>query len=337
MTNKFVSLLLLILMLSVDRLYASCGGSFLNPISEVRWNCMMPISLGGVSFADVSMPEAAAAIIADKAAAGATTPVCTCFDPIPRVGLTFGMNIIFRIAEATKDPLCFPSLGIQLDGGGFGMAGQDGGTKNTSQTTFNYTHLLVFAPTELLNLFVDSVCLSLSDGTPFSILYLSEFMPQSKSSELALILAPESLLFANPVAQAYCMVDSVLTVFEQSDPIGYWCVGGHSIFPLSNHSVETEYVDAASINASKMLFTLTRLGQIPTCFGANASCSCLPTPIWNKREFRFQLAKPMISSFCNRMGKPSLIWNTPNLNMPLIKNADNLAFLIWRRRDCCAL
>lgn len=338
---KPFSIIIFIILISSTISEAACTGSMINPITDVRWSCMMPISLGGISFADVPVPGAASAIIADKIS-GAASPTCTCFDPLPRPGLTFAMNNIFRMAEAVKDPLCFPSIGLPIGAGPFGLAGADGGSSGastkTSKTTFNYTHLISFVPTQVLNLFIDALCLQLSETyAPFTVLYLSEFMPQAKSSEFALLLAPESVLFANPVAQAYCMVDAALTVIEQTDPIGYWCAGGHSIFPLSNHAVEVDYVDASSINVAKIIFTLSRSAQILSCLGSQALCSCFPTLIWNKREFRLQIAKPIPDIFCRRIGKPSLLWNTPNKNTPLIRGADNLVFMVWRRRDCCAL
>lgn len=319
--------------------HAICTGTFINPITDVRWKCMFPISIGGVSAASIPFPEAASAIISDKLMSGSISPVCTCFDPLPRAGLTFAMNNIFRIIEATKDPLCFPTLGMQIGAGPFGPGGADGGRQDSSQTTFNYIHMVSFVPTQVLNLFIDVLCLQLSEVySPFTMLSLSEFEPWAKSSEIALIMAPESILFANPIAQAYCMVDAALTIFEQTDPLGYWCAGGHSIFPLSNHSIESaEYVDAAAINAAKILFKLARTGQLLSCVGSQALCSCVPNPIWNKREFRLQLAKPITSQFCFRIGKSSLLWNVPNRNPALINGADNLAFMVWRRRDCCVL
>ncbi len=325
---------------AADAHAASCSGSFLNPITDVRWSCMLPITLAGVSFSDLGMPEAASAVLADKMV-GPISPVCFCVDPIPRAGLTFAMNNVFRIGESVKDAGCMPSLGFGIPlGSYFGQGGQDTGAgRQLSQTTFTYTHMLEFIPTAMLGVMIDVLCLQSSDSkSPLTMMYFSEFMPQAKSSELALILAPESLLFANPIAQAYCMVDAALTIVELTDPIGYWCVGGHSIFPLSNHAVETEYVDAASINVAKMLFTSARTGQLLTCLNASSGvCSCLPSPIWNKIEYRFQIAKPIPDTFCRRMGKPSLIWNIPNKNPALTKNVDNLAFLIWRRRNCCIL
>lgn len=315
--------------------HAICKSSFINPVTEVRWSCMLPISLGGVSASTIPVPEAAMAIFSDKALSGAVSPVCTCWDPTPRVGLTFSMNNVFRIVESTKDPFCFPSMGFDIEAEAFGAGGQDGGEKKSSKTTFNYTHLISFVPTQVLNIFIDSLCMQTSE-TQLAVLGLSEIDPTAKSSELALIMAPESILFANPIAQAYCMVDASLTLFEQTDPIGYWCAGGHSIFPLSNHSTETEYVDAASINAAKYLFKLSRTGQLFTCLGSQAVCGCAPSLIWNKREFRLQVAKPIPDIYCHRIGKPSLTWNIPNKNPALIPGADNLAYLIWRRRDCCA-
>ena len=335
---KKLALIISLLFMSTSIAEAVCKGSIINPITDVRWKCMFPISLGGVSAAEIPFPEAKDAIISDKALSGAISPVCTCMDPLPRVGITFSMNNVFRIVETVKDPLCFPTLGMQIGSGPFGRAGADGGRRDLSKTTFNYTHMISFVPTQALNLFIDSLCVQASEAySPLSVLNISEFDPTAKSSEMSLIIFPESVLFANPVAQAYCMVDSALTVFEMTDPIGFWCVGGHSVFPMSNHSVEAaEYVDAAAINASKYLFKMSRTGMLLSCFGSQALCSCVPTFIWNKQEFRLQLAKPLSSTFCFRLGKASLLWNVPNRNPVLVEGADNLVFMVWRRRDCCA-
>lgn len=335
---KRIFLIIVLLYVTATSSHAVCAGTMINPITEVRWSCMFPISLGGVSASTIPVPEAATAIFADKMTIGAMSPMCTCGDPLPRVGLTFSLNSVFRMVESVKDAFCFPSLGFSIGAGPFGTAGEFTGTNKASATTFNYTHLLVFVPTLILNLFVDSICMQVSETySPFSVIGLSEIEPWARSSEMALILAPESILFANPVAQAYCMVDSVLTLAEFTDPIGYWCAGGHSIFPLSNHTTEAEYVDAASINAAKYLFKLARTGQNLSCFGAQAACSCVPSPIWNKMEYRLQIAKPIPDIFCRRIGKPSMTWNIPNKNPALVPSADNLLFLIWRHRDCCAL
>ena len=327
----------------VNSAKAVCKSGMLNPISDIRWSCSMPIILGGITVADVTSADGKSASRADKMGSSGSA-LCVCADQnilgVPRVGFSFAMNLVFRIGEAVKDPFCFPTLGFQINMGKWGAAGADQGKRGTGKNTFSYTHMISFLPTQILNLFIDSLCMQLSDtNSPFSILYMSEFMPQARSSELALILAPESILFANPVAQGYCMIDSALTTIELTDPIGYWCVGGHSIFPLSNHSLEVDYVDAASINIAKMIFQLSRTAQIFSCYGVPGLCSCFPTLMWNKREFRFQIAKPSADSFCRRMGKPSILWNTPNKNSALMKagGEDNLLFMIWRRRDCCAL
>jgi conjugal transfer pilus assembly protein TraU len=196
-----------------------------------------------------------------------------------------------------------------------------------------------------MNLFTDILCLQ--DGTgldgvgALSIAYMSEIMgviDGSNNSTMAAILTPEVVLFANPFTQFYCMGDAVLTTFEMTDVVGYWCVGGHTIFPLSNFQTQgVGYVDSASIVAAKMIFKMTRSGALPVCAGNQALCGCYPVPVWNKLQYRLQMAMPLPDILCRRMGKPFILWTAPNKNPPMIPGGDNLVWLVWRRRECCAL
>lgn len=319
--------------------FAICRPRMVNIITDIDWKCMFPITIGGASISSISDISKFAEEVDKAKSAGAGSAVCLCPMPAPlleRVGLKFSMNNVFRMVDTVKDAGCFQSLGFSLGGlGSFGIAGQDTRGKKTTKVTTTFTHLITFAPTQLIGLMVDSMCVETSED-PIDVIGMSEFEPWSRDDELSLIMVPEAVLFSNPVLQLYCMVDSVLTIVEFTDPIGYWCVGGHSVFPLSNNTEEVEYVDAASINVAKYIFRLTRTFQILTCMGEATLCACGPVPIWNKFEWRLQLAQPYPDITCRRLGKPSVIWNTPNKNSFSAPSEDNLVFLIWRRRDCCA-
>ena len=89
-----------------------CSGRIPNPITDVCWSCMEPITIAGS--ASISgkgkLPDAKT----DAA------PVCSCGSG---VNLSVGINISFweplRTAEVVRHSWCFPSLGgMKLDPGG---------------------------------------------------------------------------------------------------------------------------------------------------------------------------------------------------------------------------
>ena len=80
----------------------SCTGRFVNPLTDVCWECLFPISIGAVGIG---------------AAAGAPdtpnppSPLCYCGTPIPRIGLSVGMWEPARLIDVSRTPFCFSNLG----------------------------------------------------------------------------------------------------------------------------------------------------------------------------------------------------------------------------------
>ncbi len=77
-----------------------------------------PIRIAGVVAGSSGDPLATAV----DSIIGATGPICACADPLPRVGITVGMNEVVRYVETVKDPFCMASLGagISSTGGLYG-------------------------------------------------------------------------------------------------------------------------------------------------------------------------------------------------------------------------
>jgi conjugal transfer pilus assembly protein TraU len=263
---------------------------------------------------------------------------------IPRYGVTMGFNEVIRYIEVVKDPYCMPSLGMQMTdtGGLYGGTGSVDLTRNAGGLSYYQTHYAIFLPFMLMNMFTDLICVQDGAvGNPFTIAYLSELegvADGSNSSSVAAMLNPETTLFANPAISTYCMGDAVLTAAEFSDIAGFWCVGGHVLYPLSNFEDQgVDYIDAASIVAAKVVYKMVRFGSLLECMTYQGVCKCFPVPMWNKMTYRFQMAKPVSDNLCRRMGKPYMLWGEyPAKNPPYIASNDNLLFLLWRHRECCA-
>lgn len=78
---------------------AQCAGKFINPITDICWKCLFPLSIAGRTIAnpdkDRSTPSE------DKSL------FCKCGAPIPRIGIPIGFWEPFRLADVTAKPFAW--------------------------------------------------------------------------------------------------------------------------------------------------------------------------------------------------------------------------------------
>ena len=87
---------------------ATCHGRFVNPVTDVCWSCLFPLSIGGLSIWKGSRPDPK----------NPSFPLCACGSPIPRIGISIGFWEPARLIDVTNKAWCFPNLGgIRLDPG----------------------------------------------------------------------------------------------------------------------------------------------------------------------------------------------------------------------------
>ena len=85
-----------------------CTGRFVNPITDICWSCLFPLSVGGLEIWPSARPDTP----------NPDLPVCACADPIPRIGIAVGFWEPVRLADVTMKPWCFVNLGgLKLDPG----------------------------------------------------------------------------------------------------------------------------------------------------------------------------------------------------------------------------
>lgn len=92
--------------LSVYNIYGKCTGRFVNPISDICWSCLFPITICGLKISpsneDTSNPH---------------TPICTCGKPIPRIGLPISFWEPARLIDVTRVKFCLVNMGgLQIGG-----------------------------------------------------------------------------------------------------------------------------------------------------------------------------------------------------------------------------
>ena len=324
-------LALTFLVFPANQAFAICEGSIINPITDVCWQCMFPMSMGGMSFG-----HGAGA----SAGEGTGTTVCSC----PSSKTLMGMSVSFwehaRLNETVKDAYCFPSLGTGMnDGGGLSslLAGSQrgGDAAEHSEYSSQQSHWFIFPVWIWLNLFTDFPCI---EKKPFDVAYMTEVDPLWNDDALSFVINPEALLFGNPITQLSCVADTIAATVGSPIDSMFWCHGAWgSPYPLSGSKSDSL---SMSTNAGLAARTVFKLGREMLLFdtGINECAqSGVMTPIMHKNNYRFQIARPVRGNECIPVGKPPMIWGAgKNPSLGAGKNsADNFLWVMTRARKCC--
>lgn len=303
-----------------------CTGRFVNPITDVCWECLFPISLGAIPIwpsgkADPKNP---------------VSPLCLCGSPIPRIGLSVGFWEPVRLADVSKKPWCFVNLGglslsPGIDLGIKKMKSNDAGQDTGSWHVHWYAYPLIY----WMELVADFLCL---EPGSFDVAYISELDPLWNNDELAFILNPEAVLFGNVAAQAACAADcAAATVHLPIDEL-FWCAGCHGgMYPL-NGSIQAEYgqVQGSVLAVERMAYKLHRQLIAWGTMGSQGLCSKYPMPVMRKQQYRTQIINPVPAvsgaNACPPMGRTQTLYESGKM-IPII--GEDFGYLIWRKRNCC--
>lgn len=322
---------------------AVCGPGFINPITDIAWPCVLPIRIGGVAafHADAepedtgvdapdTPPRPQTSVPPDPEGLGSS--ICTCQQGASfRVGLSVSFWEPARLIDTVATPWCLMPTGTQLSNpspgsrdGGYGHAGGEGPPK-----LFAQMHWYQFPAWAVLGLFTDLPCLT---DTEFDLAMMTEVVPTWNDDVLALLLNPEALLFANPVAQLACTADAaaVLSTGLPTDEL-FWCMGGwNGAYPLAGSVQGSDMVEMHAALAARGIYFMARTGLMMDP-GVD-QCGSVVTPIWNKRNYRLQQIRPVRENACHAIGDPGLLW-TAGRNPPTA--GDNFLWMLFRKAKCC--
>ncbi|RKF17709.1 conjugal transfer protein [Altericroceibacterium spongiae] len=308
----------------------SCSGSFVNPITDVCWGCMFPLSLGGLDIwpsgrADTNNPD---------------LPICACGSPIPRIGLAVGFWEPVRLIDVTTKPFCFPNIGgVKLNPGldvGRGYASAQSQIGGKGQNTAKYhVHYYVYPLLYWLELLTDFVCF---EKSTFDIAYLTEVDPLWQDDSLTTILNPEAALFTSPIAQAACAADCTAATARLPLNDLFWCSGCQgSMYPMNgNIGANMSMTQSTRLAAERMVYKMHRTGLALGTMGSKGLCSKYSMPIIKKSQYRLQQVNPtpMVSGreACSPIGASTTL---PKAAKMYPVKGEDVGFLLWRKRNCC--
>lgn len=309
-----------------------CTGNFPNIISDVCWQCMFPLRVGGVKVAN------------GEEANSPRSSFCLCPKPPlnqPTPGIVISYFEPVRMVDVTRTPFCLVNMGGLCLGkedptdpqkkGTVELIEGEGGLKRS----FFHVHWYVFPVFALFELFSDLTCF---ESAKFDVAFLTEFDPLWMRDEMALIMNPEAILFGNPLAQTACAADCAKASFGFSLDSLFWCAGCHgSLYPFTGSvAAHVSGVQATELIVARFMAHLHRLGLLNRYYGKNP-CHSRPCPIITKSMYKLQLLNPVPSpQQCSPIGRSDFLHPRHPVR-EIIEGAMNYGYLIFRRRECCFL
>lgn len=299
---------------------AKCGPDFVNPISDIAWQCIFPIRVGGLVQMNAGAPEDPDTI---------SNPVCVCGTGTAKmIGISMSFWEPSRFIDTVSDPYCFLAIGSKLANPTPGQLGGGYIQNDYERKAFQQMHYYIFPAWAVLDMFQDMPCI---DNRSFDIAMITEVLPSWNNEIVGMILTPEAVLFGNPAAQLACAADASAALIGMPINELFWCQGSWpSVYPLSGSITSTDYVEANAGIAGRGIFLMSRLGS--TLDPGVSVCGSIPTPIWRKRNYRLQLAKPVRDYSCHPIGRSGLIWSQMK-NPPMA--GDNFGWMMFRKVKCC--
>ena len=304
-----------------------CQGKFANPITDICWSCMFPMSIGGVS-----LPGSDREGTADPGGFA-----CFCPDP-PTIGLKASFWEPVRRVDVTRTPYCFVSLGgISLDPGINAPEGEVRLQADNNRHSFWQAHWYVDPVLVYLEIVLDNPCL---ESGSFDVAYMTELDPTWGDDELTLLLNPETFLFGNPVAQAACAGDCVLASTGFGSNELFWCAGCQgSIYPFNGRvQAHVSMVQASSLVAQRMTAKLHREFLMWGSSGDDAMCGYYPQPVMDKTQYKYQMLYPIPQTAkidgkcCQPFGRSTALWGAGR-SFPY--KGEDFSYLVFRKRNCC--
>lgn len=309
---------------------ATCHGKFVNPITDVCWSCLFPMSVGGLKIWPSGRPDTS----------NPASPICLCADPLPRIGIAVGFWEPVRLADVSMKPWCFPNLGgIKLNPGfdiGQGYLTGPSAVGGRSQSTAKWhVHWYIYPLLYWMEILTDFLCF---EQASFDIAYMTEIDPLWQDDSLTAIINPEAVVFANPIAQVACAGDCVAATAHLPLDQLFWCAGCQGpMYPMNgNIQASIGHVQSSRLALSRFAYKMHREGLAWGTMGSQGLCKKYLMPVLRKQQYRFQMVNPIATVSgryaCSSIGASSF---PPDAGRAYPAGGEDMGYLVWRKRNCC--
>jgi conjugal transfer pilus assembly protein TraU len=307
---------------------SNCHGRFANPVTDICWSCLFPLSIGGMAILEDGQPD-----IANPA-----SPLCYCGNP-PRVGISIGYWEPVRMVDVTRTPFCLVGLGgLSVDPGNFAPRGAQASHDSQTRNSFYHAHWYTNPILTWLEVLLDFPCL---EKGALDLAYLTELDPLWADDELTAILNPEALLFANPAAKAACAADCVAATARMPLPKLFWCGGCQgSLYPMNGHvAAHIGGVQASTLIAQRMTAKMHRQFLTFDGAGSRGLCGYYAEPVMDKTHYKLQMTytvpgtAKISGQCCQPYGRSTALWGAGK-EYPI--EGEDFSYQIFRKRNCCA-
>lgn len=320
----------------------TCHGRFVNPITDICWSCVLPISIGDISFGKSGGGGFAPRKRDTK---NPKSPVCMCskgHGAVPIPGITVGFWEPVRMVDVTRTPYCMTNLGgILLADKPSKMSSysRSHDIRRSTHSGFYHLHYYVYPPIYWLELITDFACL---EKSTFDVAYMSEFDVTWNDPKMQSLMNPEAIIFGNPLAQAACAYDCASATANFAEDNLFWCAGCYgNLYPLSGANRDfIGGVQNSSLLTLRILAKMHRLGLARKTMTHDSSINgklcrkevSLKLP---KSQYKLQMVYPKSTSGnigCWPLGLSDQLYSAFK-EYPY--DGEDFGYLIWRKTNCC--
>jgi conjugal transfer pilus assembly protein TraU len=313
--------LLLLLLLLTAPLEAS-GGKIVNPLTDVCWNCMFPMTVSGVK----AMPG-------KQTLADHKEIFCKCAGMPPKFGVPVTYWEPSRLIDVTRHAYKLVGLGgLSVGSDNIRNRGVMGSHEDGTAYSLYHVHYYFYPLLSVLELLGDFSCV---ERAQMDVAYLSELDPLWNDEKTAFMMHPEVGFFANLPAQAACIADCTAATVGRPLNALFWCAGCQgSLYPytgfVGHHSSP---IQASSLLVHRLLAKFHKANLLKG-YPDNEYCEAQYMPKIKKTLYKTQLVYPVAQTKgpCNTLGKSGAIWGAGK-SFPY--KGEEFVYLIWSKRQCC--
>lgn len=334
MKIKQVFLLLLFSLFSLGASsQGTCNGAFPNPLTDICYDCMFPITLAGNALSFGSQGT-------DYDTGASTTPVCLCANTLS-AGIPIGIWEPRYMVDTTNKPGCMPLLGgvdisPPYNSAEYGAdIENDAAIKGASKSAFLHVNEYINPVMTALGVIASSPCF---DSRSFDIPYISWADPSWNDDALSLLLTPYAYAFAGIPSIAAEMPDAIAATVGFPFASLFWVAGSWGpMYPLTgNVNTFNTPEQVAHLVLTRLFAKLHAAGTQQSAAGQDALQACsaygLPQLIMDKRQYKINRIFPFPDNTCTPVGRPLLLQEA-GAARPQDKD---YGYFVFQRKDCCA-